>query len=166
MDSTSTFIRSVPPNNGLGGMFSIMTSQGMSFGSSPVTNNYYSVQVIDSGNVHIILTTSDSAGKPVTTRTIDTSRANRPSPLTIFNSLRARDDSLARLRVDSTQRASGTGPAVGPTVLAPGRVSLVGGAGTLVSGLASIRETLDAFASGRLPNYPALTAMTKTEGWK
>ena len=35
----------------------------------------------------------------------------------------------------------------------------------LRSGLVSIRETLDAFASGRLTNYSSAIAMTKTEGW-
>jgi len=165
IDTTSTFIRSVPPNNGFGGIFSVMTSQGM-FGSSTISTNNYSVQVIDSANVHIIITTSDSGGKPMTTRTIDTS-AVRPSPLTIFNQLRARDDSLARLRADSTQRASGfIVPSAGPLVSGPGRVSMVANAGTLVSGLASIRETLAAFNGGRLPRYSDVTAMTKIDGWK
>ena len=168
IDSTSTFIRSVPPNSGFGGMLSIVTSPGMSFGSSPLTNNYYSVQVIDSLGVSIILTTSDSAGKPVTTRTVDTSKANRPSALDIFRRLRARDDSLARVRADSTQRALGpvTGVLRDSSITGGGRISVVGNTGTLLSGLASIRETLDAFSSGRLPSYIALTAMTKTDGWK
>jgi len=162
IDSTSTFIRSVPPNGGFGSMFSILTSQGMSFGSSPFTNNYYSVQVIDSAGVSIILTTSDSAGKPVTTRTIDTSKSNRPSALGIFRQLRARDDSIARLRGDSAMRGNGVGPAIN----SGGRMSIIGNAGTLVSGLASIRETLDAFTTGRLPRYEDVIAMTKTTGWK
>jgi hypothetical protein len=164
LDSTSTFIRSVPPSSGFGSMFNIMTTQGP-FSAAMMSNNY-SVQVIDSGGVHIIVTTSDSAGKPVTTRTIDTS-ATRPSPLKIFQDLRARDDSLARLRADSTQRANGIiGPSTGVVVTGPGRATMVANAGTLVSGLASIRETLDAFNSGRLPRYSDVTAMTKIDGWK
>jgi hypothetical protein len=165
IDSTSTFIRSIPPTNGFGRMFTTLTSQGMSFGSSPITNNYYSVQVVDSGGVSIVLTTSDSAGKPVTTRTVDTSKANRPSALDIFRQLRARDDSLART-ADSSQRANGiAGAIVGPSNGGT-QMSIVGNAGTLLSGLASIRETLDAFSSGRLPGYDAVRAMTKTTGWK
>jgi len=167
LDSTSTFIRSVPPNNGFGGVFNVMTSSGM-FGSSSVTTSNYSVQVIDSANVHIILTTSsDSAGRPITTRTIDTS-ATRPSPLIIFNQLRSRDDSIARSRSDSTQRKnSGTVvPLPNPGVNGLGPTAMFPNAGTLVSGLASIRETLDAFNGGRLPRYVDLTAMTKTDGWK
>jgi len=166
IDSTSTFIRSVPPNNGFGGIFNIVSSSGVSFGSSSITTNNYSVQVIDSGRVHIVLTTSDSAGRPVTTRTIDTS-ATRPSPLDIFRVLRARDDSLSRVRSDSTQRANGTSnPVPSPGVNGFGPTTMFPNAGTLVSGLASIRETLDAFNAGRLPRYNDLTAMTKTDGWK
>jgi hypothetical protein len=171
IDSTSTFIRSVPPNNGLGGVFGILTSSGMTFGSSPITNNYYSVQVIDSAGVSIILTTSDSAGKPVTTRTIDTSKTNRPSALDVFRRLRARDDSLLRLRADSALHAGGSpgavgGPVAGPTSFGSGPVSIAGFGGTLVSGLASIHETLDAFNTGRLPSYSSVIAMTKTDKWK
>jgi hypothetical protein len=162
-DSTSTFIRSVPPSSGFGSMFNIVT-QGAVFGS--MASNNYSVQVIDSGGVHIVLTTSDSAGRPITTRTIDTS-ATRPSPLQIFQRLRARDDSLARLRTDSTQRTSGIiVPGTRAVVSGPGRATMVANAGTLVSGLASIRETLEAFNTGRLPRYTDVTAMTKIDGWK
>lgn len=160
IDSTSTFIRSVPPN-GFGGALSVLSSQGMSFGASPITNNYYSVQVIDSAGVSIIMTTSDSAGRPVTTRTIDTNTTNRPSALDIFRRLRARDDSLLKLRVDSSS---------GRTIIAPGPLnagrSIVANASTLVSGLASIRETLEAFNAARLSQYSDVIAMTKTSGWK
>ena len=161
IDTTSTFIRSVPPNNA-GGMLSILSSQGMSFGASPITNNYYSVQVIDSGGVSVVLTTSDSAGRPVTNRTIDTSTTNRPSALDIFRRLRARDDSLLRLRVDSATNGGGAIP-TGP--LNQGR-TIIANASTLVSGLASIRETLEAFNAARLPRYSDVIAMTKTSGWK
>ena len=167
IDSTSTFIRSVPPNNGFGGgVFNVISASGMMFGSSSITTNNYSVQVIDSANVHIILTTSDSAGKLVTTRTIDSS-ATRPSPLVIFNQLRARDDSIARSRRDSSQRSSGiANPMPSPGVNGLGPTAMFPNAGTLVSGLASIRETLDAFNAGRMPRYPDLIAMTKIDGWK
>jgi len=165
LDSTSTFIRSVPPDNGFGGIFRVVTSSGMMFGSSSLSTNNYSVQVMDSGGVHVILTTtSDSAGRPVTTRTIDSS-ATRPSPLVIFNQLRARDDSIARSR-DSTQRKNGGTAVPLPNAGVNGLGPMVANAGTLVSGLASMRETLVAFNAGRLPRYPDLIAMTKTDGWK
>ena len=76
-DTTSMFIRSVPPQGPL-----------FSMSAAPFTPQvYYSVQVLDSGNVSTILVTRDSAGQRVTTRTVDSS-ANRPlSPLPVFRSL-------------------------------------------------------------------------------
>jgi hypothetical protein len=38
--------------------------------------------------------------------------------------------------------------------------------GAFVSGIASIKAALDAFARGELKSYPQVTALTKTEGWK
>ncbi|HEV8214510.1 MAG TPA: hypothetical protein VGP95_01715 [Gemmatimonadaceae bacterium] len=76
-DTTSMFIRSVPPQGPL-----------MSMNAVPVAPQIsYSVQVFDSANVSVISVTKDSAGQRVTTRTIDSS-ANRPmSPLPVFRSL-------------------------------------------------------------------------------
>ncbi len=148
IDSTSTFIRSVPPSNGLGGIVSIF-SGGLPFGVTTVPNNYYSVQVVrDSTGKSIIQITSDSAGKLVTTQTVDSSGARR-SPLDIFKSLRARDDSIARARTSPIMRVGGGM-----------------NAGTLISGTASIRETLDAYVKGQLAKYEQAIAMTKVDGWK
>jgi len=76
-DTTSTFIRSVPPQGPL-----------MSMNAVPVAPQIlYSVQVLDSGNVSVISVTKDSAGQRVTTRTVDSS-TNRPlSPLPVFRAL-------------------------------------------------------------------------------
>jgi len=76
-DTTSTFIRSVPPQGPL-----------IAMNLAPVTPQIsYSVRVLDSGNVSTILVTKDSAGQRVTTRTVDSS-ANRPlSPVPVFRSL-------------------------------------------------------------------------------
>ena len=76
-DTTSTFIRSVPPQGPLLSMF-----------AAPVAPQVlYSVQVLDSGKVSTIVITKDSAGQRVTTRTLDSS-ANRPlSPVPVFRSL-------------------------------------------------------------------------------
>jgi hypothetical protein len=38
--------------------------------------------------------------------------------------------------------------------------------GAFVSGIASMKAALDAFARGELKNYPQVTALTKTDGWK
>jgi hypothetical protein len=76
-DTTSMFIRSVPPQGPMLAMNAVQVSP-------PVL---YSVQVLDSANVSTILVTRDSAGQRVTTRTVDSS-ANRPlSPLPVFRSL-------------------------------------------------------------------------------
>ncbi len=76
-DTTSTFIRSVPPQGPL-----------LAMNVVPVTPQIsYSVQVLDSANVSTIVVTKDSAGQRLTTRTVDSS-ANRPlSPLPVFRSL-------------------------------------------------------------------------------
>jgi hypothetical protein len=81
------------------------------------------------------------------------------NPLTLFRSLRARDDSLLR---------ANSGVVVVPrdSIMSGNvRVSLPIGFGSLVSGIASIRESLDAFAKGNLSSYGQAIAMTKTDGW-
>jgi hypothetical protein len=165
IDSTSTFIRSVPPGGGIGpssimsGIFSAATSQ-------------YDVRAFDSAGVRVIvMTTTDSAGKSVTTRSIDST--GRKSPLEVFRSLRARDDSVMRARMDSAfgiSRRDSTGvPRVfqnnGVTIGGTGSVFVSGGGG-LVSGIAPIRKSLDVFNQGLLANYNQAIALTKTDGWK
>ena len=140
----------MPPNNGLfGGAFSITTGNSVTLGS----NSYVSVAVRDSGGVSVVRTTTDSAGTLVTKETIDSSRTRRPSPLELFRALRAREDSLLRAR-DTSFNFGGS------------RSITVGNAGTLVSGLVSIRATLEAFNAGKLLRYQDATAMTKIDGWK
>jgi hypothetical protein len=202
IDSTSTFIRSVPPDNGfLGGVTSII---GTASANGVGLNKFYSVQVHDSAGVSIIQTTSnDSAGQPVTTRTIDSSSGHRQSALEIFRALRMRDDSLLRARADSLGRVTLLGsPPVGSMITFPGapaanggviasgrvvfipdstktplrdtappiyRVSpplVVGNAGVLVSGIAPIRKSLEAFMNGQLSTYAQAIATTKIDGWK
>ena len=143
VDSTSMFIRSVPPDNGMLG--TALSMFGSSFAGS---SNSYSVRVVDSAGVSIVwTTTTDSAGRSVTARTIDSTNGPRRSPLEIFRSLRARDDSLGR--------SSGGA-----------RNIVVRGGGTLASGIAPIRRSLDTFASGGLRSYDQVIATTKTNGWK
>ena len=63
VDSNSTFIRSVPPDNGgLGGTFTFMSGGG----SAITSNSYISVSVRDSAGVNVVRTTTDSAGTLVT----------------------------------------------------------------------------------------------------
>ena len=163
LDSTSTFIRSVPPGGrGLTFVGAPMFSLGSTSGTS------YSVEVRDSAGMRIVLTTRDSAGQRVTTRTIDSTRGP-VSPLEIFRSLRARDDSLGRARADSVRRANGGSGSVtfmgrDSTMLRATRTVTVG-MPPLLSGIASIRATLEAFDKGDLNSYSHAIAMTKTEGW-
>jgi len=172
LDSTSTFIRSVPPADG--GRF-FFGNPG--YVGSTVSTNYYSVQVRDSAGMSIIYTTSDSAGRLVTTRAIDSSKTPRPSALEIFRSLRARDDSLLQAQADSARRGGvrdSTSALIkvfgrdtlAPTAFGPTRGFYRVNARVLVSGLASIRGTIDAFGGGRLSDYRDLTGMTKIDGWR
>ena len=147
IDSTSMFIRSVTPSRGWGYTGPGVFTSGSMVAAGPT--GYYSVQIADSGGVRIITTTTDSAGQRVTKRTIDSTGTR--SPVSVFRSLRARDDSLLS-RADSMYRSMRSYVArMGPM---------------LVSGIASIRTTLDAFADNRLNNYAQVIAMTKTDGWK
>ena len=172
IDSTSTFIRSVPPNRG-GLNFVGPSTMGVGF-----NNGFYSVEVRDSAGYRITTTTRDSAGQRVTTRTVDSAGTSPRSPIEILRSLRARDDSAMRARGDSALRNSGG--MVGPLIMLGGRdtavfgatrATMIGGMMTvggppLISGIARIRASLDAFEKGELDSYARAIAMTKLEGWK
>jgi len=169
VDLTSMFIRSVPAG---GGVPFTMTAPA---GPPAVVlngNNYYSVQVVDSGGVKVVTTTTDSAGRTVTTRRVDSS--NTQSALSVFRSLRSRDDSLARTRLDSLAGRFGRDSALfgamtnfsSSFTTRTFAVRAVGGMGSLVSGTAPIRAMLDAFARGELTTYAQAIALTKTDGWK
>ena len=172
IDSNSTFIRSVPPDNGgLGGAFTFITG-GPSGGFA--SNTYVSISTRDSAGVTVVRTTTDSAGTLVTKETIDSSAARRPSALELFRAFRAREDSLLRARADSTNRTASRDSAafgspfrsISPFSVGGNRSINVGNIGTLVSGLASIRASLEAFNSGKLLRYSDAIAMTKIDGWK
>ena len=106
-DTTSTFIRSVPPQGPLMSMFG---------GAVSAPQVLYSVQVLDSGKVSTIVVTKDSAGQRVTTRTLDSS-ANRPlSPLPVFRSLQPPPFSFSRVALGGTL-FSGVAP-IGETLRA------------------------------------------------
>src|SRR5262245_11306322 len=184
IDSTSAFIRSVPPS--YGGQFApamSLVQSGGPMGSS------YSIRVIDSAGKSIIYTTTtDGTGKTISTRTVDSTGSPRMSATDVLLKLRARDDSIIRARMDSVGRTQLTSvplpslaSGMSPTSMAFMRDSLllkrdssrvpvmptfmIGGS-TLVSGIASIRAMLDAFDQGLLRAYPDAIGMTKTSGWK
>jgi hypothetical protein len=166
MDSTSTFIRSVPP----GGDGALRLATSLVGGVGVGSTTFYSVEVRDSAGVKIILTSRDSAGQRVTSRTIDSSGTGGRSPLEIFRSLRARDDSALRARQDSAAIRSGL--PVSPLVVFSRDSTMIGASRTvtmgppLISGIANIRGTLEAFDKGELASYARAIAMTKTDGWK
>jgi hypothetical protein len=185
IDSTSAFIRSVPPS--YGGQFAPAMSLVQSGG--PMGSNY-SIRVIDSaGKTIIYTTTTDSAGKTINTRTVDSTGSPRMNASDVLRVLRARDDSIVRARMDSVGRSQlrsvplpSLASGMSPSSMAFMRDSLllkrdslrsplvmpafmIGGS-TLVSGIASIRAMLDAFDQGLLRAYPDAIGMTKTSGWK
>jgi hypothetical protein len=172
IDSTSTFIRSVPPfGTAFGATISILG--GPSFAISSGASRSYSVRVVDSAGVSIVsTTTTDSTGREVTTRSIDSTVGPRRSALEIFRGLRARDDSIARAQADTAFRVAQRDTTIGARALDSlarrfvGGNLIVGGGGTLASGIASIRQSLDAFVAGSLGDYNKVIRMTQTSGWK
>jgi hypothetical protein len=154
LDSSSTFIRSVPPNGDMfGGAVRFIQGAG---GNANIATSSYSVSISDSAGLRVIRTTTvDSTGKSVTTSSIDTGTTRRATPLEIFRSLTARDDSIRRAR---------SGFVFGRDSTTGGMRSLSVG-GSLISGIAPIRATLDAFNANRLNLYQQAIEMTQTSGW-
>jgi hypothetical protein len=104
----------------------------------------YRMTMIDSGGVRVMHITTDSAGHQVTRTTIDslvgtraaTIIAGPPTPMVLS-------------------------PAGSPTNV----VRAING-GSLTSGIASMKQTIDDFNAGRLMSYQSIISMTKTTGWK
>jgi hypothetical protein len=139
VDGTSQLIRSVPPG-GSDGFLTFRAPGGMNSLGAPGTAFGFS----GTGSIRVSIT--DSAGVRITQITQDSAGV----PVT-----RVQRDSVG---VGALPFGSLGG--VGPGGL-PSMVSRT----LLRSGLVSIRETLDAFASGRLTSYSSAIAMTKTDGW-
>jgi hypothetical protein len=120
--------------------------------------------VVDSGGVPVVRTMRDSAGTWVSQRDSsrgavrDSTRAGAIAPDSVVASLMRRFGTV----FDSTRGPLSMRPAVPP----PTFRAVVTGGNLLTSGLASIRETLDAFAAGRLGTYQDAIAMTRTTGWR
>jgi len=152
IDSTSTFIRSVPPG-GSGSSFSVVRS----FGSGSVSISGTSVQVYDSAGSRWMRAALDSGAVRVVRM--------------------YRVDSLGTLTLQRTDSSRTVTSVPMPTVLVPtpggqiysmrtsGPTGVVG-AGLLTSGIASIKTTLDAFNAGAASSYPEIIRMTKFDGWK
>jgi hypothetical protein len=142
VDGTSQLIRSVPPGGpgGPGGFFTFQRPGGV----TPPGVLGGATWLSGSGSVRIMI--SDSGGMRITQITQDSAGV----PVT-------------RVLRDSAGQATtsfGSPFGVGPAALSSMATRTL-----LRSGLVSIRETLDAFAGGRLTTYSSAIAMTKTEGW-
>jgi len=138
VDGTSQIIRSVPPN----GPDGFVTFRGVA-GTTPLGVPGGAFVPSGSGNVRIWMT--DSGGVRITHITQDS--AGIP---------------VTRVLRDSVGGTSSFGSPFGGGSAALASMSM---RTLLRSGLVSVRETLDAFASGRLTSYGSAIAMTKTEGW-
>jgi hypothetical protein len=154
VDSTSMFIRSVPPG---GAGATIMGSGSLSVSSARImisSGSNMSVRIVDSAGFRWMRTTQDSGGLRV-------SRLYRDS-LGV----------LSLLQTDSTRITTAVPmpnffpPSPGGFYSRPGAARAVVGAGLLASGIASISRTLDAFHAGGAATYQDIIAMTRLDGWK
>jgi hypothetical protein len=157
LDSTSTFIRSVPPNSG-GGTFMIT---GRAVMRSNINGVNTLMQMFDSSGYRWMRTTLDSGGVSMT---------------------RLYRDSLGVMQLkqtDSTRTASSVPmptapvPFPNPGILVPvpaqpngAPARFVVGGNLLTSGIASMKKTVEAFEAGRAATYRDIIAMTKLDGWR
>lgn len=165
IDTTSTFIRSVP-GTGFGGvgvsrrLWSI--PRVIVPGSASVGGLFYAVTIRDSNGARVTTVTGDSAGRLVTHTTTDSVRSSSAardsaSPhLTLPDSLAMSLSAFAFSKDTTTDSAKAIRKS--PTFV----VSRFMG-GLLASGLASMHETLDAFFAGQLTTYSDAIRMTKLD---
>ena len=159
LDSTSTFIRSVPPG-GYGAPFAV--GQG-----SLRPGN---VRISVNGGVSSSIVTFDSAGMRWMQTTQDSGAG-----LAVTRLYRDSVGVLTLMRTDSsrTNRASPNYSSVPiPNIVFPGgavgpaRNSIVVGGSLLQSGIAPMKKTIEAFNAGGASTYRDIIAMTKLDGWK
>jgi hypothetical protein len=153
LDTTSRFIRSVPPVAGPLTRF----VPGVN-GRLPAGAGISFTFIRDSMGVRTTQTTRDSAGVQITRTTVDSSGARTGSGYTMTR------DSIATIlqsRRDSINRASSTWQIAGGSV-----TRVVMGGGLLTSGVASMQATLKAHFAGELKSYNAIIEMTRVSGWR
>ncbi len=173
LDSTSQFIRSVPPGRAM--PFSInrlMVSSGSSVTGARLS---YTITT-DASGVLTTQTFRDSSGVTLVQTTIDSSalkrkRAARDSSAFGQVELRVRampDSILAdsiRLRRMMAARDS-LNVVVSPWQVAAGPPMQFVMGGTLTSGIASMDKTLKSFFLGELKDYGSVINMTKVTDWR
>ena len=172
LDSSSRFIRSVPRSTGI----PVMTfNRGT--GINPAPRLEFTITRDAAGNT-ITQTFRDSAGIVLMRMTVDSTRRRDPTQTSrdsaglarVIEGTRkpARDsaasDSLALRRMmavrDSLTRLNAQWQIAGV-----GGTQVIMG-GLLSSGLASMKETLDAFFLGQLKTYGSVVEMTRITGWR
>jgi hypothetical protein len=168
LDSTSTFIRSVPGSSGMSTFTFGASPRGlMGTGGAPIPGgvSVSRLFVRDSAGVRTIQTIQDSAGVPVMRTFQDSSGRLVPRALDSLRADALRRDSLLAMTLRSL--AAGRDSTAPPPALAPTRRPVFTVMGSLLtSGLASMRETLDAVAAGQVLSYRDVIEMTKTSGWR
>jgi hypothetical protein len=170
LDSTSTFIRSIPPNYMGGG--------GMPFAIGRINPGTASMRISVSGGITSMISTFDSAGYRWMQTTQDSAgvaitRLYRDSVgvLTLTRTDSARSNSRTTPGYSSVPMPNvfvpyANGGIVMPVIPGRGGPSSVVGAGLLSSGIASMKKTVEAFNAGTAASYRDIIAMTKLDGWK
>jgi hypothetical protein len=162
-DSTSMFIRSVPPGGMGGGGFVLQGRLGIGTSmSSIIVGNGVMTSFIsyDSVGMRWLRTTQDSAG-------ISVSRLYRDSSGVV--TLQRTDSGPSPRQIPQRPQPARVIPMPNPAPPAAPfgvpRQTVVSG-NLLTSGIASIRTTIDAFNAGEVTAYRDIIAMTKLDGWK
>ncbi len=149
LDSTSTFIRSVPPNGA--GTFSAMGRLSASTMRIAINGGVINrIETFDSASTRWMRTMQDSGG-------IQMTRLYRDSLGT-----------LVLMRADSMRTVTSVPMPTAPVSSAApyAQSQFVVGGGLLSSGIASMKKTVEAFNAGGASNYRDIIAMTKLDGWK
>ncbi len=160
IDTTSTFIRSVPR-----GVSPFSISWFGSGNAGTLAAGGMVVSIVDSGGVRTTRTVRDSAGVRVVQVTVDSGRRTMTLPMDSTRaSAAARQDSMlvSMMRTLMVRRDSVLAVPGGRGVVGPSRVMMMGG--LLGTGLSSIRATLDAFFADRVHTYDDVIRMTKPGG--
>ena len=161
MDTTSVFIRSVPRG---GGGLTFVTGSGIGNAlvgpPGGINSGGYSISIVDVGGVRTTRTVRDSAGQQIVSVTVDSAgkTITRRGDSASVASVKQDSTYLASLRAMMATRDSLMRQFI-PPFSGPNRMALMGG--LLRSGVASMRETLDAFFASKLLSYDDVVRMTK-----
>jgi hypothetical protein len=168
-DTTSTFIRSVPP--GAGGAYGFAVGGpnlppgfgGTVSGSIRIMMNNgltSAIQTFDSAGMHWMRTMNDSSGVGITRLYRDSVGVLLLQRTDTIRTSNANPNSMPNIYVPYSNGARM------PVAAPPPRSFVLGGAGLLASGIAPIKTTIGEFTAGHVRSYSDIIAMTKLDGWK